>query len=300
MDTRKALAFALTLSIAILIIELTGGIVFRSTALVADALHISTDILAISFSFIALAISSRPPSGSSTFGYHRIEVIAGLVNGFSLIGIVAVIMYTAYTRLLHPQTIGVLGTIAFAAIALGLNVFSSQVLSTAQSKFNDESKDLNVSSAESHVFGDALASLAVIVGATVVYFTGQLIIDPLVAIFIGLIVLRSAIRITMQGGAIMLERSPIKNMQQLERDLESVKGVSDVHDLHAWRICSHITVASMHACLDPSGKGKSLEIRKELENKLNESGVQHVTIQLEEVCCVPSHGHDKDRQSGSE
>jgi len=274
----------------ILVVELVGGIVFKSTALVADALHITTDILAISFSFVALTISSRPPTERSTYGYHRIEVIASLVNGLSLIGVVIVIMYEAFTRFLNPQPINIGGTISFAAIALVLNVVSSRVLSRAQSEIKGE--DLNVSSARLHILGDALASLAVIIGAVAIYFTGVTIIDPIVAVLIGLIVLRSAIKITMQGGAIILERSPIKNMDQLEQNLLSVDGVSDVHDFHAWRICSHITVASMHACVNPSAKGKSLEVRRELENKLSQSGVQHVTIQLEDVCCVPPHGHE--------
>ncbi|MHB1867888.1 MAG: cation diffusion facilitator family transporter [Nitrososphaerales archaeon] len=290
MNSKKALSAALILSIAILVIELTGGILFRSTALVADALHIITDILAISFSFVALTISSRPPSGISTYGYHRIEVMASLVNGLSLIGIVAIIMYEAYVKLLNPQSIDVAGTITFASVALLLNIVSSRVLTSAQSEFSGHD-DLNVSSAGAHVLGDALASLAVIIGAVAVYTTGEPIIDPLVAVFIGLIVLRSAIRITRQGGAIILERSPIKNMKELERNLLSVAGVSDVHDLHAWRICSHITVATMHACLNSSGKERSMEVRKELEIRLGESGVQHVTIQLEDVCCVPPHGH---------
>lgn len=290
MNVKMALSAALSFSMAILVIELIGGIVFRSTALVADALHIVTDILAILFSFIALLISSRPPTGTSTYGYHRIEVVASLVNGLSLIGIVVVVMYTAYMRLLHPQAIDVVGTIAFGGIALVLNIISSWILINALSEFPDH-KDLNIASAESHIFGDALASLAVIVGAIAIFLTGQHFIDPLVAIFIGLIVLRSAVQITGQGGAIILERSPIKNMQELEKRLLEVGGVSDVHDLHAWRICSHITVASMHACLDQRGKERSMEVRKELEQKLSESGVQHVTIQLEDVCCLPSHSH---------
>ncbi|MCL5066772.1 MAG: cation diffusion facilitator family transporter [Thaumarchaeota archaeon] len=291
MDAKKALTIALILSGAILVIELTGGLVFRSTALIADALHIVTDILAISFSFFALTISTRPPSGSSTYGYHRIEVVASLVNGLSLIGIVAIIMYTAYVRLMNPQAIDVIGTVSFASVALVLNIASSRVLSNAQSGFHEENEDLNVSSAELHILGDALASLAVIVGAIAIFFTGLHIIDPIVAVFIGLIILRSAVRITRQGGAIILEKSPIKNMQGLMETLQRVKGVSDVHDLHAWRICSHITVASLHACLDTSNKEEPMVVRKELERKLNESGVQHVTIQLEEVCWVPSHNH---------
>ena len=289
MNARKALSTALILSIAILVIELTGGVLFQSTALVADALHIITDILAISFSFVALTISSRQPTGSLTYGYHRIEVLASLVNGLSLIGIVGVITYQARVRLLNPQPIVVLGTVTFGAVALILNIMSSRILRSAQSDFS--SRDLNVSSAEAHVFGDALASLAVIVGAVAVFFTGQHIIDPIAAVFIGLIVLRSAVSITREGGAIILDRSPIKNMQDLQQKLGGVSGVADVHDLHVWRICSHITVASMHACLDLLGKDKQVEVRKGLESELNELGMQHVTIQLEDVCCVPSHTH---------
>ena len=289
-NVRTALLLGLFLSVLILVFELLGGLLFHSTALVADALHIITDILAISFSFVALTISARPPSDSSTYGFHRIEVIASLVNGLSLIGIVGVIVFEAIKRVLHPQNIGILGTVTFGAIALVLNLASSQILKSAQSNFSGH-EDLNVASAQTHILGDALASLAVVIGALAIYVTGLRIIDPLVAIFISLIVLRSAIRITMQGGAIILERSPIKNLQELKKNLLAVKGVSDVHDFHAWRICSHITVASMHACIDPALKEQSLEIRKDLQDRLADKGVQHVTIQLEEVCCIPSHEH---------
>jgi len=289
MNVKAGLMTALALSSAILVIELAGGLIFGSSALVADALHVITDILAVSFSLVALTISARPPSGTSTYGFHRVEVLASMVNGLSLVGIVILILYQAIEAILNPRPIGISGTIAFAAIALVLNILSSRILEKSQSEF--DRKDANVASVKSHVIGDALASLAVIVGAIGVYVTGQTIIDPIVAIFIALIVLRSAINITRQGGAIILERSPIKNMDQLMTNLLRVKGVTDVHDLHAWRICSHITVASVHACLDESGKEKSSEIRRELEDRLNELGAQHVTIQLEEVCCVPSHGH---------
>jgi cobalt-zinc-cadmium efflux system protein len=293
MQPKNALSIALILSVTILIFELVGGIVFSSTALVADALHVTTDILAISFSLFALAISSRPPMGDSTYGYHRIEVVASFVNGLSLIGIVFLIMYEAYLRIVSPQQINVLGTIAFGGTALVINVVSSRILGNAESAI-PLGEDLNVSSAKTHIFGDALASLAVIIGAIGVYLTGLKVLDPVVAIFIGLIVLRGAIRITTQGGAIIMERSPIKNMAELQKRLVGVNGVGDVHDLHAWRICSHITVASIHACLNSDGKLKPMEVRRDLENKLEQSGLQHVTIQLEEVCCVPSHSHKQD------
>ncbi|MDA4114219.1 MAG: cation diffusion facilitator family transporter [Thaumarchaeota archaeon] len=290
MEPRRALFVALSLSITILAVELTGGFLFRSTALTADALHVVTDILAVAFSLVALTVSSRPPTNSLTYGYHRFEVVASLVNGLSLLGIALVIMYGAYLRFISPASIGALGTITFAAVAVVLNVLSSRVLESAQASLRDD-QDLNISSAKTHVFGDALASLAVIAGAIGVSLTGLTYLDPLVAVLIGLLVVRSAVGITMQGGAIILERSPFKDVAGLQRRLGSFSGVSDVHDLHIWRICSHITVASMHACLTPSGKADPSAVRNGLESELGRLGMQHVTIQLEDVCCVPKHEH---------
>lgn len=291
METKNALFFALVISLVVLIVELGGGFAFKSSALVADALHVITDILAISFSLFALVISTRPPSGGSTYGFHRIEVVASLVNGVSLIGIVAVIFFTAYQRFVSPVSINAGGTISFAVVAMTLNITSSMILSRSQAHLTREKKDMNISSTQFHVIGDAFSSLAVIVGASLVYFTGYRVIDPIVAVIIGFVVLKSAVEITLQGGAIILERSPIKNMQALEQRLLEVQGVADIHDFHVWRICSHITLASMHACLQSSSKDHSLDIRNELEQRLGESGVQHVTIQLEDKCCVPRHGH---------
>jgi cobalt-zinc-cadmium efflux system protein len=290
MEARRALVIALFLSSAILTIELLGGIFFHSTALMADALHVVVDILAILFSFVALIISSRPPTTSLTYGYHRFEVLASLVNGISLLGIVGIIMYQAYGRLVSPQPIFIFGTVTFATIALFLNVIASKILRSAQAEISGI-RDENIASAELHLLGDSLASLAVIVGAIAVFLTDQYYLDPIVAAFIGLIVLRSAIQTTMHGGAIILEKSPVKDPAGLRQKLVGVKGVADVHDLHIWRICSHITVASMHACLDAGGKANSTTVRNRLEDEMEKLGINHVTIQLEEVCCAPSHDH---------
>jgi len=291
MEARRALTLALVLSCAILVVELIGGSLFHSAALTADALHVITDILAVLFSLIALSISARPPTERLTYGYHRYEVLASLVNGFSLFAIVGIIMYEAYLRLLTPQPVFVLGTAAFASIAMVLNIVASRILNSAQAKIPGH-RDDNVASAELHLFGDALSSFAVIVGATAVFLTGQYFLDPIIAAFIGLIVLRSAIRTTVQGGAIFMERSPLKDIGVLRQRLIGVKGVVDVHDLHVWRICSHITVASVHACLDAQGKSNSTLIRNQLEHEMNDLGIDHVTIQLEDICCTPVHGHE--------
>jgi cobalt-zinc-cadmium efflux system protein len=299
MEPRRALFVALSLSSAILVIELAGGLLFRSTALTADALHVVTDILAVAFSLVALTVSSRPPNDSLTYGYHRFEVVASLVNGLSLIGIAVVIVYQAYLRFLSPATIDVVGTVSFAAIGVGLNVLSSRVLQGAQTNLQGD-HDLNLASARTHVFGDAIASLAVIAGAIGVSVTGLTYLDPVVAVLIAILVVRSAVGITMQGGAIILERSPFRDMAELQRRLGGFSGVSDVHDLHVWRICSHITVASMHACLDADGRTDPSAVRHGLEAEMGRLGMQHVTIQLEDVCCTPRHEHMKGSPEGRE
>jgi cobalt-zinc-cadmium efflux system protein len=290
LEARKALSTALAISVGILVVELFGGIIFESSALVADALHVVADILAILFSLVALNISARPPTSRLTYGYHRIEVVASLVNGLSLFAIVGIIAFQAYSRFLSPKPIGIFGTISLAVIAFILNVASSSILRRVQANIYGD-PDLNVSSVGVHLLGDALASTAVIVGAVAVYFTGVKIIDPLAAVFIGLLVLQGAVRITWQGGAILLERSPVKDMQELRSGLGNVTGVADIHDFHVWRICSHITIATMHACLNSIGKKNPEDVRNQLEGRLNRLGMQHVTIQLEESCCIPSHEH---------
>lgn len=290
MDIRRALFTALLISLGILVIELVGGFLYGSVALVADALHITTDIFAILLSLVALRLAARPPTSGLTYGYHRIEVVAGLVNGLSLVAITGVIAFQAYERFISPVHIVVIGTVAFASAALLLNLMSSTIIRrSAASTFGDE--DLNVSSAERHVLGDALASLAVIAGAVAVSATGQPLFDPLVAAFIGALVLNGALKISQKSLAIIMDRSPIKDMKGLGSQLTETSGVSDIHDLHVWRICSHITVASLHACLSEQGRERREQVTDDLEKKLNEAGVQHTTIQLEEVCCVPNHVH---------
>lgn len=297
-STRSRLEIALALAIVVLVVELLGGFEFNSSALFADALHVFTDIFAIAFSLFALTVSARPPTRTLTYGYHRVEVFASIVNGVSLFAITALIGLEVYLKIAANTPINVFGTVAVAAAALVLNMTSRRVLSGSHSVAHNVDapylvdEDLNVKSATTHVYGDALASLAVIVGAALVYFTGDNIFDPIVAAFIGLIVLRSAIATTWAGLTIMLERSPVQNMVALESELETVNGVSDVHDLHVWKICSHITIATMHACLNEAGRTRRSETMSELEGRLSKSyGVQHSTIQLEDVCCVPQHGH---------
>ena len=294
---RLRLAAALTLSIGVLVVESIGGLFFRSSALIADALHVFTDIFAIGFSLVALTISSRPPTSTLTYGYHRLEVFASLANGISLFVITGLILYNAYVKIVSPSNLDVLGTITVAAIALAINATSHTILKKNPNPSKSEipyilGEDLNIKSASTHILGDALSSVAVIAGALGVFLTHDNLFDPIVATFIGLIVLRSAAITTWAGLSIMLEKSPVKNMIALESDLEKVNGVSDVHDLHIWRICSHITIATLHACLNDHGKNHRAQTMNDLEGKLaNSYGVKHATIQLEEVCCVPRHGH---------
>ncbi|MHB1907303.1 MAG: cation diffusion facilitator family transporter [Nitrososphaerales archaeon] len=292
-SAKGRLEIALGLSFVVLILEIVGGLEFSSSALIAEALHLFTDIFAISFSLIALIISVRPPTSTLTYGYHRLEVFASFTNGISLFIITGVIAYSAYLKFLFPSHLNALGTASIAVLALVINLISNHILNSESDKVPSiTGEDLNLKSASTHVFGDALASLAVIIGALAVHLSGDYIFDPIVAAFIGLIVLRSAIKVTWAGLSIMLEGSPVKNMPALESDLKQVSGVSDVHDLHIWRICSHITVATLHACLNDEGREKRLETMTALEGKLSKSyGVQHATIQLEDICCIPKHGH---------
>ena len=173
---RLRLAAALTLSIGVFVVESIGGLFFRSSALVADALHVFTDIFAIGFSLVALTISSRPPTSTLTYGYHRLEVFASLANGISLFVITGLILYNAYVKIVSPSNLDVLGTITVAAIALAINATSHTILKKNPNPSKNEvpyivGEDLNIKSASTHILGDALSSVAVIAGALGVFLT---------------------------------------------------------------------------------------------------------------------------------
>ncbi|WP_456474045.1 cation diffusion facilitator family transporter [Candidatus Pyrohabitans sp.] len=272
----RELRLALVITLAIFSVELVGGIVSNSLALLSDASHVFSDAFALALSFLAIKIAARPPSLGRTFGFHRAEVLAALTNGVLLLVIATAISYEAYQRFLSPPEIRLREMLGVAILGLAANLFVMfRLRKHAQ-------EDINIRGAFLHVMGDTLGSVGVIAGGLAIYLTGNTIADPVVSIFIAAIVAIGALRLIAESGHILLEGTPKHvDVLSLKRALESISGVKEVHDLHVWAICSHINAASAHIAVEDRRISQLEEIRREVNEKFNEHRINHITLQFE-------------------
>jgi len=275
MLSRLKIAFAIALSVALL--ELIGGVLSNSLALLSDAAHVFIDALSLGIALFAIKIAAKPHTPSLTYGYHRVEILAAFVNGATLIGVSAFIFYEAYRRFLEPPQVSSDLMIIFASIGLIANLVMVKILA----KHSNES--LNVRGAFLHVIGDALASVGVIAGGVAIAFTSLNIIDLLVGVFIGSIILRSAIKICKDCTRIFLEGTPKEvDIMEVKSEIEGVEGVKEVHDLHVWTITSGMDALSGHIVVKDQMLSQSQVILSRLNDMLKEKfGLYHSTLQLE-------------------
>jgi len=275
MLSRLKIAFAIALSVALL--ELIGGVLSNSLALLSDAAHVFIDALSLGIALFAIKIAAKPHTPSLTYGYHRVEILAAFVNGATLIGVSVFIFYEAYRRFLEPPQVSSDLMIIFASIGLIANLVMVKILA----KHSNES--LNVRGAFLHVIGDTLASVGVIAGGVAIAFTSLNIIDLLVGVFIGAIILRSAIKICKDCTRIFLEGTPKEvDIMEVKSEIEGVEGVKEVHDLHVWTITSGMDALSGHIVVKDQMLSQSQVILSRLNDMLKEKfGLYHSTLQLE-------------------
>ncbi len=284
----KELRFALIFTLGIFVVEVVGGVVSNSLALLSDASHVFSDAFALALSYLAIKIASRPPSLSRTFGYHRAEVLAALVNGVLLLGISLAIFHEAYQRFLSPPDIKLREMLGVAVLGLGANLF---VMFRLREHAHE---DINIRGAFLHVVGDTLGSVGVIVGGVAIYLTGNTLADPAVSAFIAAIIAVGALRLVVESLHILLEGTPRHvDVLALKRSLESIAGVKDVHDLHVWAICSHINAASAHISVEDQMISQLEKIQREVNEKFKEYRINHTTLQFECVGerCETGEGH---------
>ena len=284
----KELRFALIFTLGIFVVEVVGGVVSNSLALLSDASHVFSDAFALALSYLAIKIASRPPSLSRTFGYHRAEVLAALVNGVLLLGISLAIFHEAYQRFLSPPDIRLREMLGVAVLGLGANLF---VMFRLREHAHE---DINIRGAFLHVVGDTLGSVGVIVGGVAIYLTGNTLADPAVSAFIAAIIAVGALRLVVESLHILLEGTPRHvDVLALKRSLESIAGVKDVHDLHVWAICSHINAASAHISVEDQMISQLEKIQREVNEKFKEYRINHTTLQFECVGerCETGEGH---------
>ena len=284
----KELRFALIFTLGIFVVEVVGGVVSNSLALLSDASHVFSDAFALALSYLAIKIASRPPSLSRTFGYHRAEVLVALVNGVLLLGISLAIFHEAYQRFLSPPDIKLREMLGVAVFGLAANLF---VMFRLREHAHE---DINIRGAFLHVVGDTLGSVGVIVGGVAIYLTGNTLADPAVSAFIAAIIAVGALRLVVESLHILLEGTPRHvDVLALKRSLESIAGVKDVHDLHVWAICSHINAASAHISVEDQMISQLEKIQREVNEKFKEYRINHTTLQFECVGerCETGEGH---------
>ncbi len=271
----RPLAIALAITFLYFVVEVAGGILTNSLALLSDAGHMLSDIAALGLSLFAFQISRRPATPQKTFGYHRLEIVAALVNGLVLWLIVGVIFHEAYQRFFTPPEVQSLGMLIIATIGLGVNIAAGLIL------YRSHDESLNVHSAFLHVVGDALGSVGAIIAALVMLSTGWYLADPLISFLIGGLILYTSWGLIKESADILMQSVPRGIvLDEVQNSMESVSGVLKVHDLHVWSVTSGVFTLSAHAVIN--GDRDFHQVLSEMEKALSEKfDIRHTTIQLE-------------------
>lgn len=257
------------------VIELVGGVMFGSVALISDAFHMLFDALAYVMAFFsAYAAENWDGNENYNFGFHRIETLSAFFNGALLIPMAGYILWESYKRFLNPVEIGIIPTIAIGFGGLLVNLFSVYYLQGGE-------KSLNERGAFYHLLGDAGGSIAVIISTTVIYFTGFNAVDPAVAVLIAGLIIWSAAKVLRESFGILMQKSPVPSTE-IEEVIESVEGVSESHHTRVYEICSKVCIASAHAQIEVETWEQADKIRKEITEKLKKNfNIQTVTLQIE-------------------
>lgn len=264
-------------TISIMILEIIGGLVSNSLALLSDAGHMFTDVLAISLSFFAIKFAIKPSTPEKTYGFYRLEILAAFLNGLLLCFIAFYIFYKAFNRFMHPGEINSLCMLGVASIGLLANCFGIYYLSKANLN------NLNIRSAFFHMLGDSISSVGVIIGGVWIYYTKLYVVDSLISFMIGFLILRGAFSLLKESIDIFLESTPNHiDQKQLVQEMCQVYGVKGIHHLHIWTITSDIYAISAHVSIDDQLISKSAVILKELKSLLQKKWkMEHITIQFE-------------------
>ena len=274
-ESRRKLSLVLVLTAIYMVAEAVGGWWTGSLALMADAGHMLADVAALGLALLAAWFSARPAPSNKTFGYHRLEILAALVNGVTLVVISLLILYEAYQRWASPPLVRGNVVMLIATGGLGINLISAWIL------HGRHEIDLNIRGAWLHVISDALGSVGAIVAGALMWLYGWYAADPLFSALIGILIVWSSWRLIRESTNVLLEGTPAHiNLAAVEDSILRTEGVDNVHDLHVWTITSGREALSAHVI---HGYGVSQpELLKELRAKLHDRfGVDHLTIQME-------------------
>jgi cobalt-zinc-cadmium efflux system protein len=272
--SQLALGVALGLTLLFAVIEVVTGFISNSLALISDAGHMVTDAAALGLALLAQAIAKRPPSSRHSFGFVRAEALAAFVNSLAMLALVAWIAWEAVQRLLHPEPVQGGVVLVVAAIGAAINLLVAWILSR-------DNQSINTRAALVNVMGDLLGSIAAIASGAIIYFTGWLRVDPILSIFVAMLILRSTSGILRESYHFLMEGVPIDiDYLEVGASLKAIDGVLDVHDLHVWdmspghpALIGHLEIASLD-----QWPTVLAAVRAMLREK---HGIDHVTLQPE-------------------
>jgi cobalt-zinc-cadmium efflux system protein len=279
----RRLAIALAVTLVFVVFEAAAGWRANSLALLSDAAHNLTDVVALALSWYALRLAAQPANAGKTFGYHRAGILAALVNSTTLVVIALGIFYEAFQRINAPLPVEANVLVGVGVVALLVNGGTAWLVERGSAK------DLNLRSTFVHLMGDVIATIGAIVAGLVIAATGMNWLDPLVSAFIGLLILGSAWGILRETIDILLEGTPRDiDMSKVVRDLLQVPGVRGVHDLHVWSLTQNMRALSAHVVTDNILIGDGAAIQREINAVASRDyGIAHATLQLECDGCQP-------------
>ncbi|HEX9897525.1 MAG TPA: cation diffusion facilitator family transporter [Dehalococcoidales bacterium] len=276
-ESNRGLVIALGIVIVMMVVEVVGGLLSNSLALIGDAGHMFVDALALSLSLFALTLARRPATATRTYGFHRVEIMAALVNGAILAVVAAFIFYKAYQRFQNPPEIhsGLMLVIAI----LGLLANLAGILLLRRNRH----VSLNIRAAFFHILGDTISSVGVITASIIISLTGWTYADPIIAIVISIIILTGAVQLLRESSDILLEAVPKHiEMDKVIQMMKNVEGVDSIHDLHIWTITSGIFAMSAHVVVQDVMVSRTREILDTVNRELAKHfDITHTTLQLE-------------------
>ena len=270
----RRLRGALAVTAIFLIVEVIGGWLANSLALLADAGHMLTDVAALALSLFVAWFSRQPASPQKTYGYLRWEVLAAFLNGATLLLISAWIVWEAVLRLRSPEPIGSGLMLVVAVAGLIVNIIAARMLHASGES------SLNVRAAYLHVLSDLLGSVGTVAAAVIVRWTGWLAADPIASLIMALLILRGAWRVVRDSVDVLLESTPSHiSLGSVRTQLEAIPGVESVHDLHVWTVTSGLVAMSAHAIVRESDRHQ--HVLEHVHDAMRLFGIDHVTVQLE-------------------
>lgn len=279
-DKSRRLVFATVLNSGIVAVEVIGALVSGSLALLADAGHNFADVFALVVSLVALRLACRVPTDTRTYGLHRAETFAALLNGLSLFAIAILIGREAYLRFLDPPTIKMGPMLIVALVSLIANWL-------VMSRLSGHQHDLNIRVAYLHMMGDVLASAGVVVAAVIMHFTHWYLADPIISALIALLILGGAWQVVDAATHLLLLGVPRHlNVRDIAAAMQAVPGVADVHNLRVFAPCSNVTILSAHVVTPAADEPERVAVREKLRHLLaHDFGISEVTLELEEAAC---------------